>query len=170
MSGQYFKQNNHEGACEVNPSDVLNLSFNVSHRRLLLERWYMLASLGVGVYSSPNEIAFRSFLVNGGVIFAYKCCNNLDIGIGAGITNSYDVPIPIARETNNCQKRHHHFFCCLTFVVTFKLLLLPKLILFPQQTTTTFLYLKTCMLVIILILSTLNANNPKSHICCFLSN
>ncbi|MBF1473091.1 DUF6268 family outer membrane beta-barrel protein [Prevotella pallens] len=170
MSGQYVKLNNHEGVCEVNPSDVLNLNFNVSHRRPLLERWYMLASLGVGVYSSPNEIAFRSFLVNGGVIFAYKCRNNLDIGIGAGITNSYGVPIPIARETNNCQKRHHHFFYCLTFVVTFKLLLLPKLILFPQQTTTNFLYLKTCMLVIILILSTLNANNPKSHICCFLSN
>ena len=82
----------------------------------------MLASLGVGVYSSPNEIAFRSFLVNGGVIFAYKCRNNLDIGIGAGITNSYDVPIPIARETNNCQKRHHHFFLlsylCCNFQIT----------------------------------------------------
>ena len=87
VSRQYVKLNNHEGACEANPSDLLNLSFNISHRRPLSGHWYMLASLYVDVYSSPNEIAFRSFLVNGGVIFAYKCRNNLDIGIGAGITN-----------------------------------------------------------------------------------
>ena len=31
VSGQYVKMNNHEGACDVNPDDVLNLSFNVSH-------------------------------------------------------------------------------------------------------------------------------------------
>lgn len=93
VSGQYVKMNNHDGACEVNPDGVLNLSFNVSHRRPLSERWYMLASLGAGIYSAPNEIALRSVLANGGIIFAYKLRDNLDIGLGAGLTNSYGVPL-----------------------------------------------------------------------------
>ena len=93
VSGQYVRMNNREGACEVNPRDVLNLSFNVSHRRPLSERWYMLASIGVGVYSAPDAIALRSVLANGGIIFAYKWRDNLDIGFGAGLTNSYGVPL-----------------------------------------------------------------------------
>ncbi len=93
VSGQYVKMNNHDGACEVNPDEVLNFSVNVSHRRPLSERWYMLASIGTGVYSAPNEIALRSILANGGVIFAYKWRDNLDIGVGAGLTNSYGVPV-----------------------------------------------------------------------------
>ena len=93
VSGQYVKMNNHDGACEVNPHDVLNLSLNVSHRRPLSERWYMMASIGAGIYSAPDEIAFRSVLANGGIVFAYKWRNNLDIGLGAGLTNSYGVPL-----------------------------------------------------------------------------
>lgn len=93
VSGQYVRMNNHEGACGVNPGEVLNLSVNVSHRRPLSERWYMLASIGAGVYSAPDEIALRSVLANGGVIFAYKWRDNLDIGLGAGLTNSYGVPL-----------------------------------------------------------------------------
>ena len=93
VSGQYVKMNNHEGACEVNPDEVLNLGFNVSHRRPLSDRWYILASIGAGIYSAPDEIALRSVLVNGGVIFAYKWRDNLDVGFGAGLTNSYGVPL-----------------------------------------------------------------------------
>lgn len=93
VSGQYVKMNNHEGACKVNPNDVLNVSVNISHRRPLSERWYMLASIGVGIYSAPDEIALRSILANGGLIFAYKWRDNLDIGLGAGMTNSYGVPL-----------------------------------------------------------------------------
>lgn len=93
VSGQYVKMNNHEGACEVNPNEVLNFSVNVSHRRPLSERWYMLASIGAGIYSAPDKIALRSVLANGGIIFAYKWRDNLDIGLGAGLTNSYGVPL-----------------------------------------------------------------------------
>ena len=93
VSGQYVKMNNQEGACEVNPNEVLNLSFNVAHRRPLSERWYMLVTIGAGVYSAPKEITLRSVLANGGIIFAYKWRDNLDIGIGAGLTNSYGVPL-----------------------------------------------------------------------------
>ena len=83
-------------AAEYNPGQILNLSFNVSHIRPLTRknpRWYMIASLGAGIYSAPNDIAWRSWLVNGGLIFAYKLRDNLDVGIGAGLTNSFGVPL-----------------------------------------------------------------------------
>ena len=78
---------------EVNPNDILNVSFNVSHLRPLSSRWYMMASLGIGVYAVPKDISFKSILASGAIIFAYKLRDNLDIGVGAGLTNSYGVPL-----------------------------------------------------------------------------
>lgn len=93
FSGMYAFMNNKGMAAEINPEQVLNFSFNVSHLRPISKRWYMMASLGAGVYSAPNEISFKSILANGAVIFAYRLRENLDIGIGVGLTNSYGVPI-----------------------------------------------------------------------------
>lgn len=96
LSGMYARLKNEGFAAEYNPGQILNLSFNVSHIRPLTRknpRWYMIASLGAGIYSAPNDIAWRSWLVNGGLIFAYKLRDNLDVGIGAGLTNSFGVPL-----------------------------------------------------------------------------
>lgn len=41
----------------------------------------------------PNQIAWRSILANGAVVFVYKLRENLDIGVGAGLTNSFGVPM-----------------------------------------------------------------------------
>lgn len=32
----------------------------------------MMASIGAGIYAAPNDIAWRSILVNGGVVFVYR--------------------------------------------------------------------------------------------------
>ena len=96
LSGMYARLKNEGFAAEYNPGQILNLSFNISHIRPLTRknpRWYMIASLGAGIYSAPNDIAWRSWLVNGGLIFAYKLRDNLDVGIGAGLTNSFGVPL-----------------------------------------------------------------------------
>ena len=53
----------------------------------------MIASLGCGIYAVPNQIAWRSILANGAVVFVYKLRENLDIGVGAGLTNSFGVPM-----------------------------------------------------------------------------
>ena len=93
LSGMYAHMNNEGMAAEANPNDVLNVAFNVSHLRPFSPRWYMMASLGIGVYTVPKDISFKSILANGAVIFAYKLRDNLDIGAGAGLTNSYGVPL-----------------------------------------------------------------------------
>ena len=89
----YSVLNNKDEALDINPKNILNCSFNISHRRPISDKWYLIASLGAGVYSSPNHVSFKSILANGAVIFAYKIRDNLDIGIGAGLTNSYGAPI-----------------------------------------------------------------------------
>ncbi|WP_018667289.1 DUF6268 family outer membrane beta-barrel protein [Bacteroides gallinarum] len=95
LNGMFSHMNNEGMAAEVNPNDILNLSFNVSHLRPISSKWYMMTSFGIGLYAIPNDISFKSILANGAVIFAYKLRDNLDIGIGAGLTNSYGVPLII---------------------------------------------------------------------------
>lgn len=96
INGMYAKMNNKGYAAEYNPEQILNLGFNLTYIRPLTKKnpkWYMMTSIGTGIYSAPNDIAWRSFLVNGGVVFVYRLKENLDIGIGAGLTTSFGVPL-----------------------------------------------------------------------------
>lgn len=93
LNGSYGVLNNNNITEIVNPSEIVNVTLGVAHIRPLSERWYLLASLGAGVYSEPNSITAKSLLASGGAIFVYKVKNNLDLGIGAGLTNSFGVPI-----------------------------------------------------------------------------
>lgn len=93
INGSYSILSNKGAAGSLNPDEVLNASLNISHIRPLSKKWSLIASLGGGIYSEPDKISWESLLVNGGVIFIYKINNKLDVGIGAGITNSYGTPI-----------------------------------------------------------------------------
>ena len=96
ISGMYALMDNTGFSAEYNPEQILNLSFNVTNIRPLTKKnpkWYMMVSLGAGIYSAPNHIRWQSFLVNGGVVFAYRVLNGLDVGVGAGLTNSFGVPL-----------------------------------------------------------------------------
>ena len=96
LTGMYALMNNKGYAAEYNPEQILNLSFNVSHIRPLTSRnpqWYVIVSLGADIFSAPKDIAWRSFLVNGGVVFAYRLAKGLDVGIGAGLTTSFGAPL-----------------------------------------------------------------------------
>lgn len=93
FSVSYGIMENKGEARELNPDCVLNTSFSVSHLRPLSERWSLLASLGCGIYAAPDEVRWQSLLASGAFIFAYRLRDNLSIGIGGGLTNSYGVPI-----------------------------------------------------------------------------
>ena len=93
LNCSYGILNNKGPAKELNPDNILNSSLNISHIRPLSDRWSIIASLGAGVYASPNEITMKSVLANGAVVFVYKLRNNLDLGIGGGLTNSYGIPM-----------------------------------------------------------------------------
>lgn len=80
-------------AKNLNPDNLLNTGLNLSHIRPLSGKWSIIASLGAGVYAPLNNITTRSLLANGGVVFIYNLKKNLDLGFGAGLTNSYGIPM-----------------------------------------------------------------------------
>lgn len=93
LAASYATLNNKGEAVSLNPDEILNASLNVSYTQPLSARWQLIASLGAGIYAAPSEIALRSVLANGAAIFAYKVSDNLSMGIGLGLTNSYGVPM-----------------------------------------------------------------------------
>lgn len=101
VSGAYGTLNNKGYAAVINPDNILNAGINISHIRPISGRWSMVATLGGGIYSEPNTIAFNSILINGGVIFLYRVRSNLDVGIGVGLTNSYGLPIVMPMSVFN---------------------------------------------------------------------
>lgn len=80
-------------AAKINQEKILNCSFNISHLRPLSRKWSLITSLGGGIYSAPTDITFKSVLANGAILFIYKLRENMDIGVGAGLTNSYGIPV-----------------------------------------------------------------------------
>ena len=77
----------------MNPDNLLNASLNISHIRPLSDKWSIIASVGGGVYAPLDGVSMKTLLANGAIIFVYKLRKNLDLGIGAGLTNSYGIPM-----------------------------------------------------------------------------
>lgn len=95
LSASHYWLGNEGLAHELNPTRVINASLNLSHIRNINEKWMLIASLGVGIYAPTDYVTFKSVLANGGAIFAYRLRPNLSLGIGAGLTNSYGVPMVV---------------------------------------------------------------------------
>lgn len=93
VRGAYGIFNNRNMTEDLNPDNILNVSLNITHMRPLSEKWYLMATLGGGIYSEPDAITAKSILFNGGAIFMWRARKNLDLGIGLGLTNSYGTPV-----------------------------------------------------------------------------
>lgn len=110
LYGAYGILSNRGQAEDLNPDRILNGSINILHRRPLSERWSLIASVGGGIYAPTDEITIKSILANGGVIFVYKLNKNMNIGVGAGLTNSYGVPMVLPMIYLNWQKMSKYEF------------------------------------------------------------
>lgn len=108
--GAYGTLSNQGQAKDLNPDNILNGSLNIMHIRPISKRWSFIASIGGGVYAPTNEISAKSILANGGIIFVYKLNKNMNIGIGAGLTNSYGVPMVLPMIYLNWQKTSKYEF------------------------------------------------------------
>jgi len=93
VSASYAKLQNKDIENDINPSEILNINYTVNNIRPIAEKWSLVSSLGLGIYSAPNDISYHSILLNGAVIFVYQLQDNLNIGIGAGLTNSFGIPL-----------------------------------------------------------------------------
>ncbi|MDR2956007.1 MAG: DUF6268 family outer membrane beta-barrel protein [Prevotella sp.] len=93
LYGAYGILNNKDMTENINPDEIINTSLNLTHVRPISKKWSLMVSLGGGVYAAPDDITAKSILFNGGAIFVYKVRDNLDLGIGSGLTNAYGVPL-----------------------------------------------------------------------------
>lgn len=95
ITGTYAKLDNKNLRNQTIPSEVVNFNTTVVNVRNLNESWYMINSIGLGIYSEINNIKLSSLLVNGASFFVYKVKDNLDLGAGLAVTTSYGTPMVI---------------------------------------------------------------------------
>lgn len=95
LRAAFGMMNNSGNAAGMNPDRILNTSINISYTQPLSRRWQLIASAGTGIYAEPDYIRLSSILANGAAIFAYRVNNNLNVGVGLGLTNSFGAPMVI---------------------------------------------------------------------------
>ena len=81
LAASYGMMDNRDGAQDWNPDRILNASLSVAHVRPLSERWSLIASLGGGIYASPDEVSWQSLLASGAFIFVYRVRDNFSVGV-----------------------------------------------------------------------------------------
>lgn len=77
------------------PDEILNASVSVSHVRSLSEHWSLITSLGLGLYSPSDEISMEGVFTTGACVFAFRVLDGLSVGLGAGLTTSYGIPMVV---------------------------------------------------------------------------
>lgn len=93
LNSQYARLIDYGQARRLNPSSLLNATLSLSHIRPIADRWSIIASLGVGIYARADHVRWNTTLANGACIFAYQVRPGLSVGVGAGLTNAYGVPM-----------------------------------------------------------------------------
>lgn len=105
ISAVFAEMSNKGESATLNPGSIINSGLSIIHLRPLSEKWDILASLGGGVFAPADEISAKSILGSGGVIFIYRMNDNLSLGAGGGITNSYGPPMAVPMLYLSWQKK-----------------------------------------------------------------
>jgi hypothetical protein len=95
LDASYGIFNNKDIPTSLHPDKILNTTISLTYLTPISNRWSLLAVLGGGVYSDPSKITGKSILGSGGALFVYHVLDNLDIGVGVGVSNSYGVPMAL---------------------------------------------------------------------------
>lgn len=77
-------------------SKIMNLQLGIFHLRPLNDKWSMMASIGVGVYTpftKLSNIRFKNLLGSIGVIFVRHLTLNLDLGVGLAMNSTFGYPM-----------------------------------------------------------------------------
>lgn len=56
LSGSYGIFGNKKITEQTIPDEIINLNLSISHLRPISQKWYLVASLGGGIYAEPNAI------------------------------------------------------------------------------------------------------------------
>ncbi len=93
--GAYAKLNNIDFEDDM-VSEILNLYIGVANFRPISEKWSVLSSIGVGVFTPFTELSkirYEHILGNIGVIFIKHFNSNIDLGGGLAINSTFGFPM-----------------------------------------------------------------------------
>ncbi|UAY56547.1 DUF6268 family outer membrane beta-barrel protein [Arachidicoccus terrestris] len=96
VAAEYTTFSNGKIADVFGPDKIVNANLSLYHLRPMSEKWSILATLGVGVYTSHTDLSkvgFHNLMANGGVIFVRHIKNNLDVGLGPVINTLLGYPM-----------------------------------------------------------------------------
>jgi hypothetical protein len=96
IGGSYTSFNNKNIPANLCPSEILNAQISLLHMRPVSKNWSLLASLGAGSYTAHADISrikMKNVLAHGGAIFIWHLKDNLDIGGGLAVNNSFGYPM-----------------------------------------------------------------------------
>ncbi|MCD8042703.1 MAG: DUF6268 family outer membrane beta-barrel protein [Tannerellaceae bacterium] len=96
LAGSYTDFRNQGIDRTLCPNEIMNLNLSLMHMRAINEKWSLLFMLGAGIYTPHtdfSQIQIRNVLGNGGGIAIWHLRNNLNLGFGLVINNSFGYPM-----------------------------------------------------------------------------
>lgn len=95
ISGSYAKldNSNFTGVYDgMVINEILNGTFGISHMRPIGEKWNLIASIGVGLFTPTTDFSKmrgKELMGNGSLIFVRQIKPNLELGGGIAVNNSF---------------------------------------------------------------------------------
>lgn len=97
MSGDYTSFSNRlRDDIELTPDAIGNLELSFSHIRPISKRWFIYASLGVGVYADHmnlERLHARNLMGKGSLLFMVQVRENLRLGVGVLFDSNFGYPM-----------------------------------------------------------------------------
>lgn len=96
LGGSYTSLNNQDFTEDLVISDILNLELGFYHMRPLGRKWFLMASVGVGIYApstSISEIRTRHILGSVSTVYVCRIRPNFELGGGVAINSTFGYPM-----------------------------------------------------------------------------
>ncbi|WP_455625536.1 DUF6268 family outer membrane beta-barrel protein [Parabacteroides sp.] len=92
----YMNMNNKQLASHIDLSCIFNAQIALTHLRPISEKWSLLASLGIGMYTDGGKFSkysFNDLLGQGAVVMIWHLAKNLDLGMGIALNTTFGYPM-----------------------------------------------------------------------------
>lgn len=93
LNGTYAALHNHSFAEKMCPDDMLNAQIGLMYLHPFGKNWSILALASGGLFTETSAISWKHLMGMGGVVIIYHIKPNLSVGLGAGITNDFGIPM-----------------------------------------------------------------------------
>lgn len=96
MSASYVKLKNENFTENLVIDEILNADVGLYHKRPINDRWTLMATAGIGLYSATTDISQlsgKNILGNVSALFIYQMRPNLEIGAGVAVNSTFGYPM-----------------------------------------------------------------------------